>query len=180
MLSAQEYLDRVRSLAKCQESEFYTIEDQLEGLARCWDIEHQMRNLEAKRELFDQVPTNHPMFLKLPGWALFFTLKEAKAAIEDDDLMDSWVYDRAAGIVILNMKRGCHEGFIADLFQLYSSAPLEFTTMAQNERYAEQFVTGGHGFVLSSVARYPLKGKNVRLTPPEMRAFQNQRFTDLD
>lgn len=178
MITADQYLERVRAAAKCIEDGFFTIDSKVTTLAIHWDIARGMSNLEAKRDLLE-LPDNHPSLLKIPGWALFFEMNEAKAAINDHQLMDSWVYDRATGVVVLNLNRGAHESFTACLHELYTPAQLDFRSFTKSEEAAEQFVEEGMGFVLSSRASKPLKGKNVFLTAQEKMVFAGQNFRTI-
>lgn len=178
MITVAQYLQRVRESAKAVDANEYTVDNAVELLGICWDLDRTKVWLDEKRELYDMKPADHPMFIKMPGNALFYELGEAKAAIENDDLMDSWVYDRTTGIVILNMNRGAHESFTAGLFGLYKGT-VDFKARWQIEDESERFLTEGLGFFLSSALYRPLKGANTRLTAQEKRVFQNQQFMDL-
>lgn len=182
MITAEQYLERVRAATKAKESDenYYTIDLALRILSNKWDISRAMENIEAKRELYDMLPASHPMFLKLPGWALFFELGEAKVALDDDNLMDSFIYDRTTGIVILNISRGGHESFTAGLYQLYTPEFLGFRSMKEDDRNAEQFIEEGMGIVLSSRASRPMKSKNLRLTAQEKIVFSRFTFRDIE
>jgi hypothetical protein len=93
--------------------------------------------------------------------------------------MDSWLYDRVTGVVILNLERGHHESFSSILQKLYTAAPLGFSTMKQDERDAERFLEEGHGFLLSSRGRRPLKGESIRLTAQEKAVFSSYEFRSI-
>lgn len=168
-LSEEEFFTRlervyVGALLYGEKAEFSRMRDLIKI---CWDIEEGSKAAARKRELYE-IMSDAP--LKIPGFALFFDIGSAKGPVNDHDLMDSWIYDRATGTVILNVDRGAHESLLAKLYACQTGAELGMT-ITETDEMAERYVIEGRGFFLSSQARRPLKSKNVRLTAQEKAVF---------
>ena len=172
MITAEQYLERVK--ANMVPREDFEVESLIMGLeiAGWRHSEMHQKHLEAKRELYDDLPKNHPMFLKIAGWALFFEMHEAKKMLADDALIDSFIYDRRAQIFVLNIERGGHEMFTSHLYRLYTGAPDTWENKTK-ERDAERFIEEDFGIVLSSRA-----GKALRSTSP-LNAQERIIFADF-
>ncbi len=177
MITQDQFIERVRSHSIPRRTGIDDVDELMFLITRCWDIERCSSHLDEQSPFFvGRESTTHPKIFKLPGWALFFNLDaEAKEAVEDTNLMDSFVYDRTSKTVILNINRGAHESLMGYLFAAYTGKDISFSRR-DCERAAESYITKGMGFSLSSAGNHPIKGHNVCLDFKEENVFESFEF----
>lgn len=88
----------------------------------------------------------------------------------------NWHYDRMAEVLLVNLKRGVHEGLSAALTHVYLPA----TRSLSQELAAERFISAGLGWFRStSSCGRALKNPDVILSQRERDAFRSVTFQDV-
>lgn len=111
-----------------------------------------------------------------PGLVHVFDTSQIKAVLEHPPFaIQNWHFDRSAGALLVNLRRGVHEFLSAALLHAYR--PDRATGNCGVD--AERFLDEGLGwFKSSSSLGRVLKGAGIVLTAQEKRAFSSQPFFD--
>ena len=134
------------------------------GLERLFLSEQRLEALLLQLEGFGVNPgQGHPGLLKV------CTLPQALVLFSNPHFqINNWHYDRTAGVVLVNLKRGVHESLSAQLLAVYQPS----RTTPSVEENAERFIDEGLGwFVSSSSIGKLLKGPNVSMSAQEKTVF---------
>lgn len=100
---------------------------------------------------------------------------EAKHHI--DGKPNNWLYDRASGLVWINLEGGMHSTMMAALYILRKGG----TTLSDwTCEQSDAFVLEGHGMFLSSVGDWGYKGSCMNLTRQEKIVFSAASIRNLD
>lgn len=104
-----------------------------------------------------------------PGLVIYASLPEALKLFENPSFsIDNWHYDKTAGVVLINLRRGTHEFLSTALLALY----LPSNASENQDKDAESFLHEGLGWFLSSSSFGKLmKSKNVSMSAQEKRVF---------
>jgi hypothetical protein len=159
MLTEQQFFDVIA--AKAKPRNHLASHDSLERL------------LERLQESWGGVMTDR--VFKNAGSAIFTDIAEGRKYLNDDDIMDSWVFDRTTQLFIFNLNRGFHESFLGTLYQAYTGATMRISTHDDAGRYIKE----GMGFSLSSIGTRATKGRDVKLNAQEKIIFDSQIFIGI-
>lgn len=161
MITIAEYFDVVRSACKNPSA--------VSGLYTCFPKPDQMQDLREMVEEFGLDPDGGR-----EGLVEIYPLAEAHAAFGRSGFKCyNWHYDRVAGYVIMNLRKGVHEHLSAALWQCaHPEFTQPFVSIDETEDMAEKFIEEGLGF-FRSTASYgrAMKGKDVKLTAQEKTVF---------
>ena len=102
------------------------------------------------------------------GITLIVPLSKVDSFLNSDTTIFNWCYDRLAGCLVANLKRGVHEYMCGNLYNLYLGQDLEVG------HAAEKFIDDGLGWFKStaSLGRM-LIGERTKMNTRESVAFKS-------
>lgn len=175
MITEKQFFQRLRQVAARRPAgDLQTLENVFDMVQIAWyrgDEGHLIYDIENYDEFHDR-PDNFPKLMKHPGLAYFFDLTDSKVVLEDDTFTDNWVYDRPTKTLLVNLKRGSHEGLTSHLYEIHKGERISIGSPDNSESYLNE----GLGFFLSSASSFATKGEGIRLNAQEKIIFKTVKF----
>lgn len=157
-VTKEAYLDLVRSNAKQPLQE-----NLIDEVLLCLPTDARTENIRTSMEAFCMDP-----LLGRAGLLEIYPLNEIREALDRPGFKaENWQYDRTTGMTLVNLAMGVHESLSAALYRVYKGPSTKKSAFV-----AEQFIDEGLGWFRSASSHgRPLKGKEVKLTFQEKKAF---------